>query len=134
MVFNCLKATEPLRGDSLLFTIQFQGGAGTHLIDLGRMKGYSHPVALNLGLLDWESSTSTTRPLLHWYWFTYLRHTNSSINGKKKMSNTVGMLRKIIRESSVEELLDKSLHFCLKWNPRMIFSMFSIFIIQHLQK
>ena len=39
MGFNCLKATEPLRGDSLLFTIQFPGVPGTQLIDLGRMKG-----------------------------------------------------------------------------------------------
>ena len=34
-----LKATEPLRGDSLLFTTQFPGFPGTHLIDLRRMKG-----------------------------------------------------------------------------------------------
>ena len=39
MGFNCLKTTEPLRGDSLLFTIQFPGVPGTHLIDLARMKG-----------------------------------------------------------------------------------------------
>ena len=32
MGFNCLKATEPLRGDSLLFTTQFPGFPGTHLI------------------------------------------------------------------------------------------------------
>ena len=34
-----LKATEPLRGDSLHFTTQFPGFPGTHLIKLGRMKG-----------------------------------------------------------------------------------------------
>ena len=39
MGFDCLKATEPLRGDNLLFTTQSQGNPGTHLIDLGRMKG-----------------------------------------------------------------------------------------------
>ena len=39
MGFNCLKVTEPLRGDSLFFTIQFPGFPGTHLIDLGRMEG-----------------------------------------------------------------------------------------------
>ena len=38
MGFNCLKATEPLRGDSWLFTIQFPGVRGIQLIDLGRMK------------------------------------------------------------------------------------------------
>ena len=36
--FNCLKAAEPLRGDSLLFTSKSPGGPGTHLIDIGRMK------------------------------------------------------------------------------------------------
>ena len=30
---------EPLRGDSLLFTAKFPGIPGTHLINLGRMKG-----------------------------------------------------------------------------------------------
>ena len=39
MGFNCVKATEPHRGDSLLFTTQFPGFPGTHVIDLGRMKG-----------------------------------------------------------------------------------------------
>ena len=40
MVFNSLKAPEPLRGDSLLFTIRFTKIRGTYLIDLGRMKGW----------------------------------------------------------------------------------------------
>ena len=35
---NYLKAAEPLRGDSLLFTTTFPEIPGTHLIDLGRMK------------------------------------------------------------------------------------------------
>ena len=39
MEFNCLKATELLRGNSLLFTTQSPGGLGTDLIDLRRMKG-----------------------------------------------------------------------------------------------
>ena len=30
---------QPLRGGSLLFTIQFSEIPGTHFIDLGRMKG-----------------------------------------------------------------------------------------------
>ena len=34
-----IKATVPLRGDSVLCTIQFSGVPGTQLIDLGRMKG-----------------------------------------------------------------------------------------------
>ena len=35
--FNCLKAAEPLGGDSLLFTTKFPGFSGTHLIDLRRI-------------------------------------------------------------------------------------------------
>ena len=38
MGFNCLKATEPLRTDSLLFTTQSPGVPGTYLINIGRMK------------------------------------------------------------------------------------------------
>ena len=34
MGFNCLKTTEPLQGDNLLFTIHFPGIPGTHLTDL----------------------------------------------------------------------------------------------------
>ena len=39
MGFDCLKATEPLRGDSSLFTTNFPEILGTHLIDLRKMKG-----------------------------------------------------------------------------------------------
>ena len=38
--FNCLRASEPLRGDSLLLTIKFSKYSGTHLTDLRRMKGW----------------------------------------------------------------------------------------------
>ena len=38
MRFNCLKASEPLRGGSLLFTARFPEIPGTHFVDLGRMK------------------------------------------------------------------------------------------------
>ena len=34
------KSTEPLRGGSLLFTTKFPEIPDTHLIDLGRMKGW----------------------------------------------------------------------------------------------
>ena len=37
--FNCFKTTEPLQGGSLLFTTKFPEITGTHLIDLGRIKG-----------------------------------------------------------------------------------------------
>ena len=48
MGFNCFKATEPLRVDSLLFTIQFPAGPGTQLIDIERIKG-----RINLGATQW---------------------------------------------------------------------------------
>ena len=39
MGFNCLDATEPLQGGILLFTIKSPEISGTHLNDLGMMKG-----------------------------------------------------------------------------------------------
>ena len=38
--FNCVEATESLRGDSLLFTTKSPGVPGVHLIDLGMMNGW----------------------------------------------------------------------------------------------
>ena len=57
---------EPLRGDSLLFTTKSPEIPGTHLIDLGTMKGWvdlgaSHSVVLKSRPLDWESSALTKR-------------------------------------------------------------------------
>ena len=46
---------QPLRGASLLFTPRK---------DERLSRPLSHQVALNTGLLDWESSALTTRPLL----------------------------------------------------------------------
>ena len=48
MGLKCLKATKPLPGDSLLFTIQFPGVPNTQLIDLGWMKG-----CVDLGATQW---------------------------------------------------------------------------------
>ena len=48
MGLNCLIATEPLAGDSLLFTTKSIGLAGTHFVHLGRMKGWD-----NLGATQW---------------------------------------------------------------------------------
>ena len=48
MGFNCLKATDPLRRSSLLFTTKFPNIPDTHLIDLGRMK-----VWVDLGATKW---------------------------------------------------------------------------------
>ena len=61
MAFNCLKAKEPLRGDSLLFPTQPPDAPSTHLMDLGRMSlPWSHPTSLNPRHLYWESSALTT--------------------------------------------------------------------------
>ena len=38
MGFNCLKATEPLQVDSLLFTTKFPEIPGTYLMDRERVK------------------------------------------------------------------------------------------------
>ena len=58
-----------IQGGSLLFTTKFPEIPGTHFIDLRWMNPWveSHPV-LNMGPLDWESSTLTTRPLLHCFY------------------------------------------------------------------
>ena len=59
---------EPLWGGSLLFTTKFPEIPGTHYQpqkDERLSWPWSHPVVLNTGPLDWESSTLTTRPLLH---------------------------------------------------------------------
>ena len=41
MGFNCLKTTEPMQGDNLLFTTKSPAIPGTHFINLERMKGWS---------------------------------------------------------------------------------------------
>ena len=64
---------EPLRGGSLLFTTKSPEILGTHFIDLKDerlSRNWSHPVVLNMGPLDWESSTLTTRPLLYFWLLT----------------------------------------------------------------
>ena len=66
MEFNCLKATEPIRGGSLLFTAKFPEIPGIHF-DRPRKgerlsRPWRHPVVLNRGLLDKESSTLTAKP------------------------------------------------------------------------
>ena len=62
MRFNCLNATKPLGGDSLLFASKSPEIPGTQK-DESLYSPWSQPVVLNLGPLDWESSTLTTRPL-----------------------------------------------------------------------
>ena len=50
---------QPLRGGSLLFTTQFPEIPGK---DERLSRPWSHPVVLNTGPLDWESTALTTRP------------------------------------------------------------------------
>ena len=42
MRFNCLKTTEPLQGDSLLFIAKSPGPPGTYLMNLEGRKGKSN--------------------------------------------------------------------------------------------
>ena len=46
--FHCLKATEPLQGDNLLFTTKCPEISGAQLINLWRMNGW-----VNLGATQW---------------------------------------------------------------------------------
>ena len=65
MGFNCLKAAEPLQRNSLLFTTKISEIPGTHLINLGRIKGWVGQWfwtrTLGLGI----QCLKTTWPLLH---------------------------------------------------------------------
>ena len=60
---------QPLRGGSLLFTIQFPRNFWYSFDppqnDERLSRHLNHPVVLNTGSLDWESSALSTRPLLH---------------------------------------------------------------------
>ena len=68
MVFNCLRATATLRRQ---FTFYHSVPTNSwHSFyrpwkDESLSLPWSHPVILNMGSLAWESSTLTTRPLLH---------------------------------------------------------------------
>ena len=55
MTFNCLAATDPLRGDSLRFIAKFTGFLGTHLTELERMKGCA-----NLGQEHYQEQNALT--------------------------------------------------------------------------
>ena len=64
--FNCIKATEPLRGDSLFFYPSVPRSSWYLISQFRKNKRlrwpWSHPVVLNSGFLNWESrSTLTTR-------------------------------------------------------------------------
>ena len=66
MGLNCLKATWPLQGDSLLFTTQPPGVPDTHLINFDRIKEWNKldpPSRFESGILDWEYSVLITRTI-----------------------------------------------------------------------
>ena len=75
---------EPFQGGSLLFTTKFPEIPDTYFIDLRRMKG--HPLVLNMGPLDWESSTLTTRPLLR-----NIKETKQNSTLKKHLNLTLNL-------------------------------------------
>ena len=60
---------QPLRGGSLLFTIQlprnFWYSFNPPWNDESLSRPWNHPVVLNTGSLDWETRALSTRPLLH---------------------------------------------------------------------
>ena len=56
MWFNCLKATESVEGDSLLFTIKHPGNSWYSL-----NRPWNQPVIFNLRPVDWKSSTLISR-------------------------------------------------------------------------
>ena len=61
---------EPIWGGSLLFTTKLPEIPGIYSFyqpqkDERLSQPWSHPVVLNTGPLDWESSALTTRPLFH---------------------------------------------------------------------
>ena len=69
MGFNYRKAARPLLGNGLLFTTKCPGIPGMHSWPRPRKderlnRSWSHPVILNTGPLDWESSALTTWPNL----------------------------------------------------------------------
>ena len=66
MGFNCLNATKPLGGDSWYSFDQPQK-------DERLNSPWSQPIVLNLGPLDWESSTLTTGPL-HLLFHLHIAH------------------------------------------------------------
>ena len=68
-----LKAKEPLQGKSSLFFPRSSWYSFYRPRKDERLSWlWSHPEVLNLGLLDWESSSLTTTPLLHKSALVYL--------------------------------------------------------------
>ena len=82
MRFNCLKATATSRRQ---FTFYHSVPRNSWYSfyrpwkDERLSRPWSHPVALNTGPLDWESSTLTTWPLLHKWQSLNLNKSNSKV-------------------------------------------------------
>ena len=116
MGVNCLKATEPLRGGSLLFTTMFPGSPGTHLIHLKRMKG-----CVDLAATQWfwtqdpvDSKYNTSRhsadilPLSFWQILASL---------EKLLSNRPAPNEMDIKRRSKSAMLGYSMEYSFQiWN------------------
>ena len=66
--FNCLKATATLRRQFTFYYLVPRNSWYSFYRpqkDERLSQPWSHPVVLNTGPLDWESSALTPRPLLH---------------------------------------------------------------------
>ena len=81
MGFNCLKATEPLRGDSLLFITKFPKCYGTNFLDLERMTGWA-----DLCATQW-----------FWTWDPWIRNPVLAFDDKGKITwwLTFGVVTKL---------------------------------------
>ena len=67
MGFNCLKATEPLLGDSLFFTTRDFLVLIWSTSERWKTEFFLKPLSvLNKEPLGWDSSTLTTEPLRYW--------------------------------------------------------------------
>ena len=67
---------QPLRGGSLLFTIQFPEIPGTHFIDLGRMKGW---VDLGATQWFWARDPWIENPEATFLWKSYPENVNQKL-------------------------------------------------------
>ena len=123
MGFNCLKATDSLRGGSLLFTTKSPEIPGTHLINFRRMKGWVD-LRVTQWFWTWVPSignpvlSSTTRPLLqHKLIFSQILIIESFVNKFYYISITVSVIRSHCHSFSLFKLCYITLKAtdCMTW-------------------
>ena len=132
MGFNCLKATATSRRQSTFYhSVPRNSWYSFYRPRKGERlsRPWGHPVVLSTGLVDWESSALTTRPLLHkvierfsevafkWFDFNYMKiHSGKShilFSGNDNVSANIDY-HTIISENKNELLgiiLDSKLSF-----------------------